>query len=321
MDEKFEKLFDEILYKYDDKIKRYKEKSKKAIGFVVSLFVFVIILIFIMVLPVINTDIDSKISTSIMLIVIAGYVITTVVIKKYKDNDDIKEKDIRDAIYGYMVKSFNKDYTYNFYGRILSSDYLLVYDKGASRYDSEDLITGILENNYFKVAEVKTEKAFYNRIVSENFRKGYQEGKTYATMFWGVYGELMIKNNFIGTLKIKDKEIGIGKDKMEELSVKVDYKDFERKFSVYTDNKDASEMILNNTMLDKLLDLQNESNYKIEIFIKENKMSFRIHTESFLEFGLLLDEDRMKNNMYRDYKCLEITFKLLEVLNEMSKCI
>jgi len=206
-----------------------------------------------------------------------------------------------------IIKTFVKEYSEKLEYKPLRGIGLSIYAQaGFERFDrleSEDLITGVLDDRYIiNIAEVKTKR----ESTDENGNKS-----TY-TVFHGMFANVKLDKTLNTVITITKNRVPLfeGKQKIE-----MDSGEFEKIYNVYTSDKIAAMQLLTADVMQILLDLKKENKLTPEITIKGNDLYIRFLTGEVFEGSLManaLDYSVLK----KYYDIINFTLKLIECFSK-----
>lgn len=197
-----------------------------------------------------------------------------------------------------------------------------LFKGSVDRYQSEDLIHGLLGETQFRCSEVFAEEK-RTRTDSKGRRETY-----YVTLFKGVYFHADFNKNFHGsTFVLPDnmgaKPGGIGQqiqrlgsafNRRGEL-VKLEDPEFERLFVVYSDDQTTARYILSTSLMARLVDFQKKHNERLHVAFNSGKIYVAISsTKNLLEPPIR--QSLLSVNLLKDYlEDLDVMVGVVEDLN------
>ena len=190
------------------------------------------------------------------------------------------------------------------------------YDK----YEAEDFMFGKMNNgSMFEMSEVITKEK----------EIGDTSKDKYKTVFNGLIAKVQTPKPFNSCLyvrkDIKDKSFLVrvfsGKLAFDDLRIKLDPKEFEEMFDVYTDNKEVILKLFTPEIKQMLMEFKTKMKTEFEITMKNDYMYIRFWCGKMFEVAKLSKYSLDKDNLYNYYKMLvfifELTNKLVDLLNNI----
>lgn len=308
-DEKFEQIYSKILEENSQILEelRHETKDELTTFWIFSSIIVVIILILLLVHSIVSI---------IILFLLLFFVIPKIVpnyekSKTYKYENYFKTKIIRT-----LLNSLNKTIEYFPTDGINSSIYNEAEFEAYSKYTSDDLIHGSLNNNCnFEMSEVLTE--IYTGV----------KYNPYSIAFSGLFAKIETPKTFNTRLYLRkaqkpidvvikfldkistDISIAFSKNTIKNLKIDLDSPEFERYFDVYCTDKIAAMKLLSSDVMQLLIDFQKEMNIDCELTIKSNFIYIRFMSGELFEPAVsqcALDKD----TFYKYYRILDFLFRL-----------
>jgi hypothetical protein len=209
-----------------------------------------------------------------------------------------------------VVKRFVTEYDENLNYAPESGIESYIYNKGEfehyDRYHTEDLIYGMLKNEYeIKMAEVHT----------ENESRDSDGNTSYTTVFHGLFAEVKFNKLINSTIKIRKNGIIL----FDKEKLNMDSGEFEKKFDVFAEDKIVAMQLLTADIMQMLLEFKEQNKITPEITLKEDKMYIRFKTKDMFEASYLkssIDYDQLKKYYDTINFTLDITEKFLKNIKE-----
>lgn len=240
----------------------------------------------------------SKLLEHIMYIIFSLFFILMYVSKSKKRsiyNSLFKEKVIKT-----LVKEYSSGLNFENKRGIPSRMYLEAGFEMFDNYESEDLISGILEGGYYiNMGEVKTERESTD---SDGNRTTY-------TLFHGLFSNIKLDKTLNAVIRIRKNATPLlfkGKQKLE-----MDSGEFEKVYNVYTTDKIMAMQLLTADVMQMLLDFKEENKLVPEITIKGNDLYIRFSTGEVFE-GSLMKSALDYNILKKYFDIINFTLNLIE---------
>ena len=177
-----------------------------------------------------------------------------------------------DDIVPLILKSYNENIKYNHYSGIYSQEYSKAKFEYYDRYNSEDLITGTIQNCNYKMAEVHTQREYRDK----------DGNRHYQTLFRGAFAMVNLNKNFNCSINIINNKIKLFS---RDNYITMDNEAFEKIYDVFTDNKILAMRLLTPDVTTKMIDLYNETGIYFEIKIVNDIMYIRLYTSKIIEIN------------------------------------
>lgn len=179
------------------------------------------------------------------------------------------------------------------------------------RYRSDDYFEAQINNKYsIQMAEVLTQE-------EETYKDS--DGDTHTriiTKFHGLFAKIQMDKSINTELRITQNG-GIVFDKKK---LNMDSSEFEKYFDVKALNPIIGMQLLTADVMQELVDFENNTKMKFDIYIKENEIYLRFHSGAMFEVGNLKNRAIDKNIIHKYFYMLNFTYnlsnKLINVINE-----
>lgn len=176
-------------------------------------------------------------------------------------------------------------------------------------YESEDYFEAQINKEYsIQMAEVLTQE-------EEEYEDSNGETQTREiTKFHGLFAKIIMDKSIDSELRITQNGGILKKDRLN-----MDSSEFEKHFDVQASNQIIGMQLLTADVMEELIDFENRTNIKYDIFIKENNLYLRFHTEDIFEPGNLKSGALNKKVIKEYYDTLEFTYNLSNRLISLVK--
>lgn len=178
-----------------------------------------------------------------------------------------------------------------------------------NRYKSEDYFEAQINNKYsIQMAEILTQK-------EETYKDS--EGRTkkrIITKFHGLFAKIVMNKSINSELEIMQNGALLLNKKL-----KMDSSEFEKYFDVKATNQIIGMQILTADVMEELIDFENKTNMKFDIFIKGNELYLRFHSGEMFEVGDLKNGPVDKNSIQKYFYMLNFTYNLSNKLINVVK--
>ncbi len=200
----------------------------------------------------------------------------------------------------------NKDLRYEPKEGITREEYALANFEPFNVLDSKDLVTGKINGLDFKMSNVTS----YKRI---KIRTRRNANSARINSFNGVvcFVENEIDTDCYLYLNIRDGIYITSKDK-----IKTNINEFDKKYRVYTDNKDIALKILTPTLTSKILDIN--KTIPMEIVFVNNYIYFRFFSKDLFKFNILSTKDNIEEINFYFYVIDEIKKIMNTIIKELK---
>lgn len=179
-----------------------------------------------------------------------------------------------------------------------------------NKYSSEDYLEALIDNKYnVQMAEVLTQKEETHTD---------SDGDTHTTtitMFHGLFAKIVMDKSINSELKIMQN----GKISSNN-RLKMDSSKFEKYFDVKASNKIIGMQLLTADVMEELVQFENKTNMKFDIYIKNNELYLRFHSGSMFEAGSLKKEVLDIELIEKYFYMLNFTYNLSnKIINIISQ--
>ena len=251
-----------------------------------------------------------------------------------KENEKKKKEEYK-AIYKEkaitnMIKCFNENLEFKPNEGIPSNIYKEAEFETYTRYTSEDLIQGQLnDKSQIFMSEVKVEGKTGDVTGIEKPKEvtdEWEEG--IFTIFNGMFARIKTPKPFNTCLYIredrKDRDFLRNacaiKHPFDDMSFKMDSQEFEKKFDVYASDQIVAMQLLTADIMQMMIDFYNNTKIDFDLTIKDNYIYIRFWCGKMFETVKLDEFSLDRETLYKYYQILDFTFelisKLVDLLNE-----
>lgn len=305
-EEFYEKLVRETEKPNEELFKNVKkERSSHALGWVLITAIFVITFIGIMSYNSLNISPVNYIFISFIFIPI----ISIFMIGNNKSTTEYTNH-FKENVIKKVINSFG-DYSYIPNGSIARPDYDSAnFGESYDIYESEDLIVGSIGNNKVNIAEIK--------LINEHTD---DDGHTsYYTKYNGLFSRVTLSKQINADIYILDRKKNFTRDyRFDYIKVNTDSEEFNKYFSLYSNNDVVALQLLTTDIMQKLVELKKAIGISFEVIFKNNSIYFRFETGPMFEVRNYNDYFD-KNTIYRYYSLLDFTLSvsesIIKILNE-----
>lgn len=179
-------------------------------------------------------------------------------------------------------------------------------------YSSDDYMEGQVNNkNSIQMAEVLTQRE-ETHIDSEG-----KEEKETITVFHGLFAKVIIHKSIKGELRIvQNGGMAFNKERL-----KMDSSEFEKYFDVQASDKILGMRLLTADIMEALVDFQNKTNMKYDVYIRDNELYLRFYSGPMFEVGRNLkkgaiDEKTVKKYFYMLNFTYNLSNKFINLIEE-----
>ena len=169
----------------------------------------------------------------------------------------------------------------------------------------------MLKDKYsIQMAEVETEKVERR----SNSRGG--SSTTTTTIFHGLFAKIIMDKSINGEVRI----LRNGLANFDKKQLRMDSSEFEKYFDVSASDKILGMRLLTADVMEELVDFENKTNMKFDIFIKGNELYLRFHSGAMFEAYNLKKGALDKGSIQKYFYMLNFTYnlsnKLINVVND-----
>lgn len=179
-----------------------------------------------------------------------------------------------------------------------------------NRYTSEDYFEAQINKKHsIQMAEVRTVK-------EETYRDSDGNIKTRRiTKFHGLFGKVEMDKSINNQIRIMQNGNIMKKNKLN-----MDSSEFEKYFDVQASNKIVGMQLLTSDVMEELIEFQNKTNMRYDIFINNNELYLRFHSGGMFEAGKLkkgaIDKETARKYFYMLNFTYNLSRKLISVIDE-----
>lgn len=180
------------------------------------------------------------------------------------------------------------------------------YDK----YRSDDYFEALINNkNSIQMAEILTEE-------EETYKDSDGNTKTRTiTKFHGLFAKIELDKSINSELKIGQNGWFKSAKKLT-----MDSSEFEKYFDVKASNQIIGMQLLTADVMQELVDFENKTNMRFDIYIKQNELYLRFHSRTMFEVGNLkkgaLDKELIREYFYMLNFTYNLSNRLIKLVNE-----
>lgn len=304
------KTFDEIYEELqnvnnnglDDAWKEAKKEDAKTKKITVTICLIIDILAGIMFFKIIikAVSVFSLLPFIIMIFTINMFVfvIINIIFSKNKSLYNLKFKKevinrIMDNFYDNLEYFPQKPMPEYIYKRIEYEDY--------NEYESDDYFEAQIDNKYsIQMAEILTveQKTYTDSNGDEKIER--------ETKFHGLFAKIIMDKSINGELRIMQNGAMI----LEKNRLKMDSSEFEKYFDVESSDQIVGMQLLTADVMEELIEFENKTNMKFDIFIKDNELYLRFHSGEMFEAGNLKNGALDKETIQKYFYMLNFTYNL-----------
>lgn len=178
-----------------------------------------------------------------------------------------------------------------------------------NRYRSEDYFEALINNKYgIQMGEILTQ---------EERRYKDKDGETQTeiiTKFSGLFAKIQMDKSINSELKIgQNGALTFGEN------LKMDSSEFEKYFDVQATKPIIGMQLLTADVMEDLVDFENKTNMRYDIYIKENELYLRFHSGPMFEARNLKNGALDKNEIQQYFYMLNFTYNLSNKLINVIK--
>ncbi len=294
------KPFYEIYEQIEDENHEKLEKSRRKTQIILLIPILVCVAITVLTSLSLRKIRDDYIVCSIQMFIIYFIFMIffiLIIVGKSKYTPEFKEN-----VIGKFIKNIDENLKYIPKPGISSYVYKVAEFEKFNKFESEDLIIGILDEKYtLQMSEVKTT---------------WEGDDASFPVFNGLFVNIQCSKNIKTTLKIRSDKWIFGKIFKRKTKVKMDSQEFEKYFDVYGENKVTTMQILTAEVMSTMIDFIQQSKIKYELTIKDSNIFIRFHTGEVFEPSLFknsLDYSMLK----KYYDIIDFVFKVTREINSV----
>lgn len=179
-------------------------------------------------------------------------------------------------------------------------------------YRSEDYMEANIKNQYsIQMAEVHTKD-------KREYKDSEGETKTeIITIFHGLFAKVVMHKSIMGDLRITQNG-----SLMFDKNLEMDSSEFEKYFDVKASDKILGMRILTHDVMEELIEFENKTNMKFDIYINKNELYLRFHSGDMFEPGNFengaLDKETIRKYFYMLNLTYNLSNKIIEVVEEIE---
>lgn len=300
MEDKFDKIYQEIYEENNKIIADMKRKRNKKI-----LIIFAILLVIDFVIGFIAREKTFIIMSIVISVIILMFLL---IIEHSKFTKFFKQNIIQT-----IIKKCNPKLNFTYDSGVSKHEYMLSeFDNSFDEFFSEDRIHGFLDNNInFQMSQVVTKE------ITKQIDNNGNERTTRTETFRGIYGIVRLNKSINSKILISNNSII---KKYSSTRVEMDSAEFETEYDCLTKNRILAMKIFTSDLLEKFVDLKNVKLSKILFKIEDDMIYFRIACGEVFEppmFKDCLNKDIIKkyfNTIFFPVEIIEKTVEKMEML-------
>lgn len=312
----FDEIYEELQNTDNDELKiAWKEarKESKRVRNISLIICTIIDIIAIMMFG--NNEMISVIPFSILPMIMMVFVIDIFVVvivnllfSKNKNRYNLKYKEI---VINKIMNNFYDNLEY--FPQKQMPEYIYRegnYNEHYNEYGSEDYFEAQIDKKHgIQMAEVKTvRKETY--IDSKGNRRTRR-----ITIFHGLFGKIEMDKSINSELKIIQNGRISNKNRLN-----MDSSEFEKYFDVKATDKIVGMQLLTSDVMEELIEFENKTNIKYDVFIKNNELYLRFHSGEMFEVGKLkngvLDKETARKYFYMLNFIYNLSKRLISIIDE-----
>lgn len=180
-----------------------------------------------------------------------------------------------------------------------------------NQYESDDYFEAQIDNKYsIQMAEILTEE---EKTYKDS--DGDIEKKT-ITKFHGLFAKIVIDKSINSELRIMQNGVMM----FQKNRLKMDSSEFEKYFDVKASNSIVGMQLLTADVMEELIEFEDKTNMKYDIYIKNNELYLRFHSGSMFEVGNFkngaLDKDAIQKYFYMLNFTYNLSNRLINIVND-----
>lgn len=187
------------------------------------------------------------------------------------------------------------------------------YNEYYNRYRSEDYLEAVINNQYsIQMAEIKTQK-----VESYTDSQGRRQTRT-TTIFNGLFSKILMHKSIKGELRIEQN----GTMVFDKKRLEMDSSEFEKYFDVQSSDKILGMRLLTADIMEELIEFQNKTNMKYNVYIKDDELYLRFHSGPMFEVGNLkngaIDKETLRKYFYMLNFTYNLSNKFIDLVNDIE---
>ena len=294
-----------------EEAKKENEKAKKIAGTICLIIDVLFIIMFL------KNAINSGVSFFILYIIIFALIIHVIIFGIVIAITGVSKKqrqfnmEYKNMVIKKLINNFYSNLEYFPYKPMPEYVYKNLGYEYYNQYKSDDYFEAQIDNQYsIQMAEVLTKE---ERTYKDS--EGNTKTET-ITKFHGLFSKIMMDKSINSELRImQNGKMILGKDKLN-----MDSSKFEKYFDVKATNPIVGMQLLTADVMEELIEFENKTNMKFDIYIKNNELYLRFHSGPMFEVGNLKNGVLDKNTIQKYFYMLNFTYnlskKLIDLINE-----
>ena len=179
-----------------------------------------------------------------------------------------------------------------------------------NHYKSDDYFEAQIDNKYsIQMAEILTQE-------EKTYKDSDGNTKTETiTKFHGLFTKIVMDKSINSEVRIMQNGMAmLGKDRL-----KMDSSEFEKYFDVKASNPIVGMQLLTADIMEELIEFEDKTNMKYDIYIKNNELYLRFHSGAMFEVGKLKNGALDKAMIQKYFYMLNFTYNLSNRLIRIVK--
>lgn len=288
--------------------KKESEKSKKIAGIVCLIFDILIAIMFL----------KNGIASSMILFIIMFILVINILVFVLTNGINSKKRSVYAGKYKSIVISKIMNNFYNnleYFPQKPMPEYIYEEQRYESydNYRSDDYFEAQINNQYsIQMAEVLTQE-------EETYTDS--DGDTHTrtiTKFHGLFAKILMDKSINSELRIMQN----GGMLMQKDRLKMDSSEFEKHFDVKASDPIVGMQLLTADVMEELIQFENKTNMKFDIYIKEDELYLRFHCGDMFEPGNIkkgaLDKSMLQKYFYMLNFTYNLANRLINIVNDVQ---
>lgn len=182
-----------------------------------------------------------------------------------------------------------------------------------TKYQSDDYFEAQISNQYsIQMAEILTKEEKKYKDSDGNIKT------TTITKFHGLFAKIVMDKSINSELRIMQN----GKIMLEKNKLNMDSSEFEKYFDVKASDTIVAMQLLTADVMEELIEFENKTNMKYDIYIKNNELFLRFHSGPMFEFENfkkdIFDRDMLHEYFYMLNFTYHLSNRLIRIINDIQ---
>jgi len=311
----FDEIYEELQSEENSQLNMAWKEAQKESQKVkkMSLIICLVIDILIAIILLSSNNIGIVFIPAILSMLVINIIVFGIVRATFSKSNRVYTKLYKDIVINKIMSNFYNNLEY--FPQKAMPEYIYTQagcNEYYNRYSSEDYLEGLIDNKYsVQMAEILTRK-----VETYTDSQGRTQTRT-ITIFHGLFSKILMHKSIKGELRI----VRNGTLVFDKKRLEMDSSEFEKYFDVKSSDKILGMRLLSADVMEELVEFQNKTNMKYDVYIKDNELYLRFHSGDMFEVGKLnngaIDKEKLRKYFYMLNFTYNLSNKLINLVNDI----